>query len=124
MSEEDTTVDETQDVEGNESDDSADVLETLGEDDLRKEIKKLRRESAKHRTKNAAKDAELEEFRVWKDSQLTELEKAQKRAGELQSELSKFQLKDNQEKAAKKAGLDPELSDRVRGDSFEDMVAD
>jgi hypothetical protein len=122
---EDATSEETQEVvEEQELVTDADVLDSLEPDDLKKEIKKLRRENAKHRTAKQSKDAELEEFRAWKDSQLTVLERAQKRASELEAQLSTHQREKQQRDAAKKADLDPDLADRVRGDTFDEMVED
>lgn len=55
---------------------------------LKKMIKKLRGENAKSRTEKNSQKSELEEFRAWKESQMTELEKAQARIAELEERNS------------------------------------
>lgn len=100
------------------------ALEDLGPDELVKEVKKLRRESAKHRTAKQQKDAELEEFRAWKDSQLSELEKAQKKASELEGELTELRREKQQKEAAKAAKLSADVADRIRGNTPEEMLED
>lgn len=49
-------------------------------DTLKQMVKKLRGENAKARTKNKDEAAQLAEFQTWKESQMSELEKAQNRA--------------------------------------------
>lgn len=59
------------------------TLDQFSNEELIDYVKSLRKENASHRTAKQAKDKELEEFRAWKDSQKTELEKAQERADKL-----------------------------------------
>jgi hypothetical protein len=123
MSEENTEVQETEDVEGTEET-QGDNDSDLTVDDYKRMVASLRKENAKHRTKNVAKEEELAEFRKWKDSQLTELERAQKRVAELEAKQAERELVERQRSIAKKAGLDESLADRIRGESDEDMLAD
>lgn len=62
------------------------TLEQLTPEELIDYVKTLRKENASHRTAKQAKDKELEEFRAWKDSQKTELERATERAETLRKE--------------------------------------
>lgn len=87
-------------------------------------IRDLRKENAKHRTDKQAVKSELDEYKAWKDSQKTELQKAQDRAKELEAELNSTKLTTRQIAAAKKAGLDLDLADRVRGASDDEMLED
>lgn len=88
------------------------------------EIKQLRKEAAARRVQNREKDGELEEFRQWKESQKTEIEKISERAALAEKQLQSLQQERLQLKAAREAGLDLDLADRVRGDTEEEMLAD
>lgn len=87
-------------------------------------IRDLRKENAKHRTDKQAVKSELDEYKAWKDSQKTELQKAQERAAELEKELTSSKRASKQITAAKKAGLDLDLADRIRGESDDEMLED
>lgn len=62
-------------------------LEDLDKSELVEIIKKTRQEAASRRIENKQLDSELDEFRKWKESQMTELEKAQAEANRYRSEL-------------------------------------
>lgn len=62
------------------------TLEQLTPEELIDYVKTLRKENASHRTEKQATKKELEEFRAWKDSQKTELEKIQDRAAQLEKD--------------------------------------
>lgn len=125
MSEENTN---GQEPENKGNDDGAGDGTEFKVDDLPPEaqriIRDLRKENAKHRTDKNATKAELDEYKAWKDSQKSELQKAQDRAAELERELNSSKLTTRQIAAAKKAGLDLDLADRVRGDSDDEMLED
>lgn len=91
---------------------------------LEAERTQLRRENAKHRVAKQQKEAELEEFRTWKESQKTELERAAERAAQAEKELKNLRAEKIQRDIAKEVGLDPDLADRIRGESEEEMLED
>jgi len=93
-------------------------------EELKAELAKVRREAASRRVANKEKEKELEEFQKWKDSQKSELEKALERAKAAEEKAAKADLEKLQRKVAKDAGLDPELADRLIGDSEEELLAD
>lgn len=115
---------ETQEVtpEVTEEDDS--LSDERSVEELKAELKKVRREAASRRVANNQKEAELAEFRKWKDSQKTELQTAQERAAELEKLVSDYEKKDLQLAAAKAAKLDLDLADRIRGNTPEEMLED
>jgi hypothetical protein len=107
-----TTTDTTNPVEGGES--SLDLPAAL---DV---IRKLRDENAKRRIEGNESKAELDEFRKWKDSQLSELERAQKAVTEARSEA----IESWRHLAAKEYGVPENLVSRIQGDSRESIFAD
>jgi hypothetical protein len=123
MSEENAEVQETEETDESTVETESHEAE-LSVEDYKRMVGELRKENAKHRTKNVAKEEELKEFRAWKDSQLTELERAQKRVAELEEKVKAEEDNKTRLKAAEKAGLDPKLADRLRGESYDDMLAD
>lgn len=88
------------------------------------EIRSLRREAANKRVKNNQLDAELEEFRLHKESQKTELQKATELATAMKKELADLRAEKAKTDIAKKVGLDPELADRIRGENEQEMMED
>lgn len=91
-----TEVPETQKVNTNDAiNASLDEIDDV--DSLKEMVKKLRRENADKRTKTRETKAELEEFRAWRESQMTELEKTQAQLNEVkgllhQTEIDKIKL--------------------------------
>ena len=92
--------------------------------DYEAEIAQLRRENAKHRIQKQEKESELQEFRAWKDAQKTEAQKLQERAERAEKELTTLRLDRLRAAVAKEAGLDPDLADRIRGESEDEMLED
>jgi|SRR5690606_8356152 len=115
---------ETQEVtpEATEADDN--LSDERSVEELKAELKKVRREAASRRVANNQKEAELAEFRKWKESQKTELQKAQERAAELEKLVADYEKRDMQLAAAKAAKLDLDLADRIRGNTPEEMLED
>lgn len=97
-------------------------------DEYKAEIKQLRKEAASNRVKGrdkaAALEGELNEYRQWKESQKSELDRALDRASMAEQNLAALAKEKLQVKAAKAAGLDIDLADRIRGDSEDEMLAD
>jgi len=83
-------------------------------------IRKLRDENAKRRVEGNESKAELDEFRKWKDSQLSELERAQKAVNEARAEA----IESWRHLAAKEYGVPENLVSRIQGDSRESIFAD
>lgn len=96
----------------------------LSEEEKDALIAKLRKEAAGRRVSNKEKDAQLKEYADWKLSQMTEVERAKAEKAELQSELKALREENWRDKAAQKAGLDPDFADRVLGETYEEMFAD
>lgn len=88
---------------------------------LKAELQKTRREAAQYRTR--AKEFEEKEQRA-QEASLSELEKAQKKAAELEAQLQATQAEVWREKAAAKAKLPPELAARITGKTLEEMETD
>lgn len=103
----------------------AEVVETkktlteLTNEELIDYVKTLRKENASHRTEKQATKKELDEFRAWKDSQKTELERAQEKAAELQKENYSL-LKTS---IALGVGLSLDDVDFISGETPEEMKA-
>lgn len=88
------------------------------------ELAKTRREAASRRVTGKEKDAELEEFRNWKESQRSESDRLAERAERAESELAALKYQRLQTEVAQEAGLDLDLADRIRGDSRDSMLKD
>lgn len=96
----------------------------LGLEEMKTELAKVRREAASRRVANKETEAKLAEYDKWKLSQMSELEKAQAERAQFEKDAESAAREAAQLKAAAKAGLSLDLADRVRGDSFEDMIED
>ena len=104
-------------------------IEETGQDDrtpeeLKAEITRLRREAAGRRVTNKKTSAELEEERRKADASKTELQLALERLNRLEADLAAERVAKLQMSAAKKAGLDLDLADRVRGETEDEMIED
>lgn len=88
---------------------------------LREELKRTRREAAQYRTR--AKELEEKEKQA-EEASLSELEKAKKRAAELEAQLNAVQVESWRQAAAAKAKLPTELVNRIQGSTAEEMEAD
>ena len=93
----------------------------LSPDELSKALKDARKEAAGYRTK--LRDFEEKE-RQAQEASLSELEKAQKRAAELEARLEATQAEAWRAQAAAKAKLPAELAARITGKTLSDMEAD
>lgn len=91
----------------------------LSYEELAAELAKVRKEAAAKRVKNKELDSELEQFRKWKDSQMTELERAQNEAKNLKEQRKADAI----EIAQTKFGLEAEDLEFLRGDSKEEILA-
>lgn len=113
------------DLEGNEGDTGKDTdVKELSPEEMKSELAKVRREAAGHRVEKQKLKDELREYNAWKDSQKSELERAKEEAEALKRELAKEKRSRQQLDAAKKAGLDLDLADRIAGTSPEEMLED
>jgi len=59
-----------------------------------------------------------------KQAEMTELEKANQKAAQLEAELRTLRLKELQRKAAREAGLPLDLAERLQGETLDDLQAD
>lgn len=91
----------------------------LSYEELQAELAKVRREAAGKRVKNNELETELDAFRKWKESQMTEVEKAQSRL----SELEKERTTDFREIAQTKFGLDDEDMEFIHGTTKAEILA-
>lgn len=103
---------------------AANRLEDLSKEELVAQLRRTRKESAGRRVANREKEAELEEFKKWKESQKTELERLRERAEQAEKTATELKREREQAAVAKAAGLDPEFADRIRGNSKEEMLED
>jgi hypothetical protein len=84
-------------------------------------LKKANHEAAASRKKlEAFEQAEQER----KQAELSELEKAQQKAAQLETELTTLRLNELRRQAAKAAGIPADLAERLRGATLEDLQAD
>ncbi len=95
------------------------TLDQLTPEELIDYVKVLRKENASHRTEKQAKSKELEEFKAWKDSQKTELEKAQERV----DTLAKDNLSLMRTNAALSVGLTEDDVEFVTGTTKDEIQA-
>jgi hypothetical protein len=114
--------------EGTDTEPTTTVITTTGSElsveDLKAELAKVRKEAASRRVLTREQAEQLEEYKKLKEAQMSDLEKAQAKAVELQSALSAATQERAQIKAAKAAGLDLDWADRVKGESDEEMLED
>ena len=94
----------------------------LSYEELEAELSKVRREAASKRVANKEKEAELEAFRAWKESQMTELERATKRAAELEAERDAARIEAARDVAKAKFGLDDEDLEFIHGKTREEIL--
>lgn len=88
------------------------------------ELARVRREAGNRRNKEKDLNDKLQKFTEWEKSQMTELERAKAEKADLEKEMRELVQEKHQSIAGAKAGLDPELYDRIRGDSAEEMLED
>lgn len=91
----------------------------LSYEELQAELGKVRREAAGKRVANKELESELDAFRKWKESQMTEVEKAQSRLAEIEAE----RVADWRDIAASKFGLDEEDMEFIHGSTKADILA-
>ncbi len=88
-------------------------------EELQAELGKVRREAAGKRVANKELESELDAFRKWKESQMTEVEKAQSRLAEIEAE----RVSDWRDIAATKFGLDDEDMEFIHGSTKAEILA-
>lgn len=101
-------------------DDKPDVDDLLG-DAGKKAIAAERRQAAAEKKRADELAARLKAF---EDAQLSEQEKAAKRAAEAEDRASKAEKRAMRFEAAQKAGLDLSLAGRLQGETAEELEAD
>lgn len=122
MSEE-SQVDENIVEDENEIDESGTQVE-LSQEDLLKEVAKLRKEAASRRVKNKDLDSKLKEYDDWKRSQMSEVERERAEKAELLNTVRVLREESWRRDAASKAGLDPDFADRLNGETEDELIAD
>lgn len=114
-----TETTETDAPEGAEVVETKKTLDQLSPEELIDYVKTLRKENASHRTAKQTQAAELAEFKAWKDSQKSDLDRAKEEAATLKEEkLSLLKLN-----AALAFGLDEDMAEFVKGDSADEIQA-
>jgi len=112
---------EVQETESTEVEDVVETSSSLADVDdintLKKMIKTLRSENAASRQKRNTVEGELTEYRKWKESQMSELEKANSE----KEELTKKYRKTLVEKLAIEYGVDEDFREFIVGDSEDEM---
>lgn len=111
-----------------EEDETQEVTPTEGQEqerpqltyeELQAELAKTRREAAGKRVANKELESELDAFRKWKESQMTELEKAQSRL----ADVDKERFADYVEIAQGKFGLEDEDLEFLKGTTKAEILA-
>lgn len=120
-----TEITEGQEPENTESEIVDEAIDAGALTDVQKDalIKKLRQENAAKRVKNKATETELEEFKTWKTSQMTEAERTQARAAELEKENASLKVEKLQREVARKHNLDDDLIEFLGGGDENEMNA-
>jgi hypothetical protein len=116
------TVEENTDS-STEAEDKNAKLKSLPPDELVQVILDLRAENAKRRVEEKQREKELEEYRKWRDSQKSELEKLKEENATLKKLTTQAQKEKARIAVGKEAGLDPDLWEFIKGDTEEDMLA-
>lgn len=106
-----------------EVDEATEETSGLTHEQALKELAKVRREAAKHRTEKQANKAALEELQRYKDAEKTELERVAERAAKAEAEAAELRREKLARAAAKTAGLDSDLVDLVQGNTEEELLA-
>lgn len=119
----DETVEENAD-ESAEVSGQADPEKEMTVEELKAELAKTRREAAKRRVSKNEVEQKLAEYEEWKLSQMSEVDRLKAEKAETEEELRKYRVEKLQDKVAKKAGLDPDLADRIKGNTEAEMLAD
>lgn len=113
---------EVQETENTNVDDTAEASTSLADVDdaatLKKMIKALRSENAAARQKKNNVETELAEYRQWKESQMTALEKANAEKEALSKKLRDTLV----EKLAIEFGVDESFKEFIVGETEDDMV--
>lgn len=115
---------ESADENSEEVDPQAGTEVEMSVDELKAELAKTRREAAKRRVSKNEVEQKLAEYEEWKKSQMSEVDRLKAEKAETEEELRKFRVEKLQVAAAKKAGLDPDLADRIKGNTESEMLAD
>lgn len=127
MAEEDTqlvemTANETQAVETTAQPAAVTVTVTKEEfEKMQSALKEANAEAAKRRKELDRVEAER---KAKEEAEMTELDKAKKRAAELEAEISALQLNDKKRAIAAKVGLPPALALRLVGDNDDALETD
>lgn len=93
----------------------------LTREQLEKELAKVRREAASNRVEKNAQKALVDELQKYRDSEKTELELLKERAERAEAVAKEVGREKAARDAAKKAGLDPDLFDLLKGDTDEEL---
>lgn len=120
MSDENTTTETSEAVEHDADGQTTDTPDDLG-DAGKKAIDAMKRERNAARRERDVLQARLAEI---EQSNLSDLEKAQKAAAEAQQRLADFEARSMRQQVALDKGLPAELVDRLRGDTEEDLADD
>jgi hypothetical protein len=91
----------------------------LSYEELQAELSKTRREAAERRIKNRDAEKELDEYRKWKESQMSETQKAQARLAEIEAE----RIADYTEIAQSKFGLEDDDLEFLKGSTKAEILA-
>src|SRR5690242_19228368 len=111
---------EVQETEGQSATEGNESNWTL--EDLQKELAKVRREAAAHRVKAKENEQAKSELDKIRESQMTELEKANKRIADLEAVTKNTAKQAALEVAKAKYGFDDEDLEFVKGDTPEEIA--
>lgn len=88
---------------------------------LRKALKEANKEAAARRKKLDELEAKEKERA---DAELSEVERLKKVNAELEQKQKQAEAESSRMKAAMAAGLEPSLAERIKGDTYEEMLED
>jgi hypothetical protein len=114
---------EVQETEGNESSEELNGTGQLSLEDLQKELAKVRREAAGYRVKAKENEQAKSELDKIRESQMSDLEKAQARIKALEEENTKTSRQAALDVAKAKYGFDDDDLEFISGDTPEAIAA-
>ena len=121
---EDESLEDDTDSEEDEPDDDADTDSKLTREQAIKLLKKTRKEAAQKRILTRDQKKELDDFKKWRDSQKSEVDKLKEENRALKAAQRASDFEKAQRKAARSAKLPVEFADRLKGDSPEELLED
>lgn len=119
---EQSQVDENVINEPEEVEDHLDDDNSLSKEELLAKLARVNREAASRRISNKEKEQKLAEYEEWKRSQMSEADRLKVERDELKAMNDTLVREKVLGRVAKKANLDEDLVDLIKGDTEEEML--